>query len=361
MARRLKVALVSGSHPEMSCGVGDYTARLAEALVDAGVQATVVTSIDARLRPSEGYGTVQLTRRWGLRELPRMVRRLLAMDWDVLHLQYPTQGYQHGFGVGLLVPAIRVLAPRRRIVVTLHEYRHLHVLHRAFVAATLRWGNALVTPDNSQLVSMPFQPRTMEIPLASNLAADMVADPPTKDDDELVVGTFGMLREDKGVDLLIDAFDAVASERPARLVIAGDPGPDEAYVRVIQQRIDKSRVASRISRTGRLSPERLTRTLRTFDACVLPYRQGVESNRLTYAAAVATGVYTITTSSSDAGYDASTNTSWVQLGDQTALVRAILEAPLHPRRPPQDTSGDWRRIASLHRELYVGVLGAVGV
>jgi glycogen(starch) synthase len=229
------------------------------------------------------------------------------------------------------------------------------------------WARVIVTPDRRQVESMPLigLRTVIEIPLAANLRPGDV-DPaararPAADanalahsGDELIVGTWGLLRHDKGIDLLIDAFEAVAARRPARLVIAGDPGKDEAYVEQVERRIAASPVAALIARTGRLPEDELVAALRSFDACVLPYRAGLEGNRGTYATAIACGVHVITTSPTERGFDPATNTTFVAPGDVPALVEAIWAAREHPCRPVVDPAAEWASIAARHVQVYRG-------
>ena len=113
----------------------------------------------------------------------------------------------------------------------------MHPLHKLYAAATMPWAHVIVTPDIHQVEPMPLIGRrtVVEIPLTSNLRPPWTDGPASEPGEELVVGTWGLLRHDKGIDLLLEAFETVAARRPARLVIAGDPGADEAYIGQIER------------------------------------------------------------------------------------------------------------------------------
>ena len=351
-AARLRVTMVSGSLPEMSCGVGDYAARLAVALGSEGIAVRVVTSQSHRIDPLDNVQVDPEVKTWGMIGLPRLLRAIRRTRSPIVHVQYPTVGYRHGLGPLLMVPLLRVLAPQMRVVVTLHEYRHSAVLHRVYMAAFAPLAHRLITPDRTQLKGMPLgvPGRAIEIPLASNL--EPVATSAHRAGRELVVGTWGFLRPDKGIDRLIDAFANVAQERPARLVIAGDPGPDAAYAAEIRTRVAASPVRGRISFTGQLPEGELSQTLARFDVCVLPYVAGLEANRGTYLAARSHGLSIVTTTLSEPRFDGESNTTFVRAGDGAALVRAILEAGARPRLASASTVGDWGSIARQHLAVY---------
>ncbi len=336
----------------MSCGVGDYVGRLTLALRDGGLDVTALATRDPAVSPIEGVSVSCVTARWRLRDLPVILRAVVASRPDVVHVQYPTVGYRHGLAPLLLLPLLRVLRPRVRTVATLHEFRHLHPLNRAYISVTVPWAHALVTPDRGQLAGLALVPRSriVEIPLTSNI--EPAAPPDRVGRSELIVGTWGFLRPDKGIDRLIDAFPDVAAAHPARLVIAGDPGPDEAYATEIRARAAASPVADWISFTGRLPEAELSATLAGFDVCALPYVDGLETNRGTYATARAHGLPIVTTTTGEPRVDDAANTAFVRAGDRSALAEAILAAAGRPRGPVDTVATAWRAIGAAHRDLY---------
>ena len=321
----LRVTIVSGSLPEMPCGVGDYTRRLAAALASEGTAVHIVTSRDDRIAPIAHVAVDREVAGWGVLRIPQLLRLIRRSLPDVVHVEYPTVGYQHGLAPLLLLPVLRLSARRTRLVVTLHEYRHAARLHRLYMAALVPWAHALVTPDASQMHGLPFRTavRRIEIPLASNI--EPTQDPVQKDGSDLVVGTWGFLRPDKGIDRLIEVFPDIVAARPARLVIAGDPGPDEQHAEKVRALAATSPVADRITFTGRLSEGGLSQALTNFDVCVLPYASGLEPNRGTYLAARAHGLSIVTTTVGEAGFDEATDTTLVRVGDREGLIGAVLE------------------------------------
>jgi glycosyltransferase involved in cell wall biosynthesis len=210
----------------------------------------------------------------------------------------------------------------------------------ASVRRYLRWRPGLVTEM---------------IPVAANVwpSSEAARDPGSRHASEFVIGYWGFLRPDKGVDLLLDAFAEILRTKPARLILAGDPGPEATYIDSLWRRAEELGISGAITATGKLPAEQLSTELQSFDVCVLPFRDGLSQNRTTYAGAVAHGLYVVTTGLDKVGFESETNTTFVPPADRDALVSAILDAPSHPRQPTVATAeAAWDRIAELHLAAY---------
>lgn len=372
----MKICFISGALPDVSCGVGDYVDSLARALTRRDQDVAVLTTASPALRPSFDYRVVPLATAWSLGDARRVATVAADERPDVLHLQFPGVGYGRGFGACFAPWAVRLRGPRVRgmklrgprplLVTTMHEFHRFRLRHRIRLALALSACDLVVAPDPTVLASIRrhlwWRPglTTAMIPLASNVWPDATTSLGSEPSmgDELVVGYWGFVRPDKGVDLLLEAFAQVRQTRPARLIMAGDPGPDAACIASVGAQAEKLGLSGVIETTGRLPAEALSRVLRSFDVCVLPYPDGLLENRGTYAGAVAHGLYVVTTALHKRGFEPETNTSFVAPGDREALVSAILEASVRPRRPVAATSGGaWDEIAGLHLAAYQRALG----
>jgi len=219
----------------------------------------------------------------------------------------------------------------------------------------------VISPDPPGLASirrhLRWRPRLRSelIPLAANIwpAAEAPRAGETPSRSELVIGYWGFLRPDKGVDLLLDAFADVLRSRPARLVLAGDPGPDAEYIASIWRRADELGISAAITTTGKRPADQLSTVLQSFDVCCLPFRDGLTQNRGTYAGAVAHGLYVVTTVQGQGRFEPETNTAFVPPNDRDALASAILDTPNHPpKRVTATAESAWDEIANLHLAAY---------
>jgi glycosyltransferase involved in cell wall biosynthesis len=362
----MKICFISGALPEVSCGIGDYTDALGRALARRGHEVVVLTTASRDLRPPSGYRVVPLQTAWSLGDASLVATAVRREHPDVLHLQFPGVGFERGFGASFAPWAVRLRGPKPLLVTTLHEFNAFRLRHRARLAVAVAACDLVIAPDPTVLRSIQrhLQWRrgldTAMIPVAANVwpTAKVEHTSESHEATGLVVGHWGFLRPDKGVDLLLEAFAQVRRTQPARLVLAGDPGPDAAYVASLWSHAEELRISEAIQTTGKLPADELSAVLQSFDVCVLPYRDGLSQNRTTYAAAVAHGLYVVTTGLRKRGFEPETNTTYVPPNDRDALVSAILEAPLHPQRQIADASeGAWDEIADLHLAAYRRALG----
>jgi glycosyltransferase involved in cell wall biosynthesis len=364
----LRICIVSAALPEIACGIGDYTHRLATALAAAGAEPVVVTAARPGLRSDLPYEVRTVSTRWRLADAASVSRAVSRTRPDIVHIQFPGSGYGRGFGVTALPWVLLAAHPRLPVALTFHEFDRLSRRHRLRLAAGALPCRLIVAPgaDLAGAVGryLGRRPglRIAEIPLASNVIpaqrAELAPEEFHRDPGELIVGYWGFLRPDKGIEALIESFARVRAVRRARLVIAGDPGPDAAYARRVDRLIELAGLEDDTLRTGPLPADRLSPALLGLDVCVFPFRSGLTSNRTSYAAAVAHGLSIVTTSRTARGFDEGTNTRFVDPGDVTALGDAILEAAGRPRlRVATDPASEWASIARRHLELYREVLG----
>src|ERR1700733_10933458 len=95
----MRILLISGSLPPMKCGVGDYTASLARALGRCkNTSVAVLTDVAAPpVPPDLEFEVFPIADGW--RMLDVFLIASTARRWrpDIVHVQYPTQGYGRRF------------------------------------------------------------------------------------------------------------------------------------------------------------------------------------------------------------------------------------------------------------------------
>jgi glycosyltransferase involved in cell wall biosynthesis len=157
-------------------------------------------------------------------------------------------------------------------------------------------------------------------------------------DTEQVVGYFGAIAPNRGVETLVEAVRALRSSgRQIRLLLAG----------VVT--VDIDRTEGWIDYRGVVSQELVAMLINGCDVAVIPYRRGEQidfsaANKLSEY--IACSVPVVTTDVSDYGALFYGNTGAVcQPGDVAGMARAIGQQIDHPFRLPIERASSWSELA----------------
>jgi len=126
MSQKPRLLIVSGSFPEIRCGVSGHVRIIADGAVHTGeYEVCVLTCDDPAVDTSlaQGYTVYPRIRQWRATKAYSICREILSLCPDVVHIQNPTVKYS-GLrsvtmsAVGLL---LKILAPKVRLVVMQHD------------------------------------------------------------------------------------------------------------------------------------------------------------------------------------------------------------------------------------------------
>lgn len=363
----LRVLLVTGSFPPMACGVGDYTRGLARALAGVpGLEVGVLTSTQAG-EGDPGVEVFPVVRAWHDGEFAAVREVLRAFAPDVVHVQFPTQGY-----TGTLPWHLPALLRMRRlpVVQTWHEYFLTEGSPLALARATWRdlpivaFGRdvVVVRPEFERRLPWWFRPLTAgkrfhlipNAPTLPRVALDAAERREVRArwgaGDKAMLAFFGFCYEHKGID------DALAAMDPTHhhLVVVGGLDPREPYHAGLLRRFAEPPLAGHVTTTGFLDALEAARVLAAADAVVLPFRRGGGSWNTSIKAAALQGTFVLTTSTERTGYDPVTNVYYAPPNDPAGLAEGLtgylgrrLEHPTHELAGPS-----WPEIAQRHLEIY---------
>lgn len=350
---------VSGEYPPDVGGVGDYTERLRGALASLGWRSDVLSR--------------RQVRRWDARSLVGLLR--MAPRTGIVHLQYQAGAYDLLGDVCLMPALVRRLRPRTRVVTTFHDLRAPFLFPKAgpwrdkAVRLLARTSHAVVAADRRDLAALglPLSGRH-HVPIGSNVLCvpppgyDRLASRASLDlnPETLLVVYFGLRNASKGLDLLLDAFDLLALQRPdTRLVLLGgevgasDP-TDRATARRLDERLDPDR---RVLQTGWLPPEQLSAYLLAGDVALLPFADGASARRGSLLACAEHGLPIVSTE--PVGQEVA-DAVVATAPDARRLAEAVLRIandPVHAARQRDAARAlaervAWPRIAQAHVDIY---------
>ena len=338
-SRTLRIGLLTGSVPPEPCGVGDFTARLAAELGAQGVAAELVS------------GTA-----WGVTAVPGLRSRLRSLALDLLHIQYPT----NGFGSGLAPHLLSLVGAPMPVVVTLHEHSQARWRRRlSSLTFALRSRALIFTTDGERagfVRTVPWiAPRSVIIPISSNIPAGAPEPGP-----EPTVVYFGQIRPNKGLDDFLAAARLAEQARLGwRFVIIGAVLPRfRAHAEALRAAAADLAVEWILGGTAEAVGERLRRA----HAAYLPFPDGASLRRGSMLAALANGLPVLTTRGGQTPADLAQTVRFVT--DPPDLV-AALAGPLADEAERARMAAAslayaqafaWPRIARRHAGLYRAVV-----
>jgi glycosyltransferase involved in cell wall biosynthesis len=366
MSDALRVLFVCGSAPPIHCGVGDYSACLARALGSYdGVHVGLMTTQGPDRAPCrdafEGVDLIQPFSHWSLQNFFAARRTVLQWQPDILHVQWPAQGYD-GPLIGILPQWFRRVV-RRPVALTLHEHIPAHVRSigarlmapaaHAVISVRPNFPEGFQQGLSAAVASKPFHfiPNASQIPLATPTPAEIECFRHTHNigTDESIVVYFGLLYPDRGVEQLFSIADPLRH----RLFIVGGPiaGADSYYHNLASLGA-QPQWRNRVTLMGFVPSLEAAFLLAVADAVVLPFRKGGGIWNTSIHAARSQGTFVLTTSRHHQGYDATRNIFWAE-PDNIPQLQHALHVHLGTRRLPGNSDvPQWPAIAAQHRVVY---------
>lgn len=353
----VRVLIVTGAYPPAKCGVGEYTAYLAEALAaQPNIEVAILTGKEPEASP--GLSAIKVFRvmpSWRIWHVLQIKRIVAKVKPDIVHVQYPAQGY-----IGRL-PKITPLLMRilgLPVVQTWHEH---YVECKA-----IGWPNLLacdgmiyVRPDfisklpswvRAVLAKTPIK----HIPNASTIPSlSLSVDQALVIKNELsiskpIVCYFGFAHPNKGVERLFQ----IADPEKHHLVLVCDLNEAYPYQKKILDLANQAPWTGKVTVTGFQTAQRVGEILAVADAVVFPFPGGAGEWNTSLKAAEKAGAFTIaTTCTTDLlGYHEEKNIYFAGCDDISAMKEA-LNRYLGTRKAPV-VNDDWEIIALSHIQLY---------
>jgi len=345
----------------MKCGVGDYTAHLAKALSRRrDTVVAVLTDVSATPKPSDfEFEIFPVARGWRMSDVIRIGTTVRRWRPDIMHIQYPTQGYGQRYLPWLLPGLFRMVGVP--VVQTWHGYDSRRMSRRFIPNSVLAGGLIVVRQEYIDKMEPLYRwlnrrKHVKFIPNASTI-------PPTHLSEEekidlrlrfsLVASKFvvffGFAYPDRGVELLFE----VADPTEHHLVFISDLNSTDAYQQSILDCANRAPWAGKVTVTGYLPAEEVGRILAAADAIVLPFRDGGGMWNTSIRAGITQGTFVLTTAREQHGYDFKDNVYYAR-PDDVADLRGALQTFIAKRNntTAQGLSFDWDSIAQSHTPFY---------
>jgi len=349
----------------MKCGVGDYTAQLAEALGKLSNTAVAVLTRKegGPCKPENTVEVFPVIRRWDLSEFFQIASIVKRWRPDIIHFQFPAQGYRGVLPV--LLPGLLSLF-RAQIVQTWHEYFTKENIDCGVLPLLISPGNIIVVRPEYKSHMPPLYQWLIRckqfrfIPNASSIPRMRLTDEERttirgqfiRSDKSLIV-YFGFLYPHKGADLLFEIADPVKHH----VVVIGDMRDTDPYHTSLKNRMQHYPWTGNATATGFLPAANVGKILAAADAVVLPFRGGGGMWNTSLHGAAIQGTFVVTTSREQHGYDAVKNIYYARPEDIEDM-RQALDLYLGRRNTETNISkfATWDSIASEHISFYQSLL-----
>lgn len=397
----MQIAFIAGTYRPQQCGVADYTAHLREHLLQQGIQSVVLTTHDAATADASVLGVVP---HWKPTSLLPLVRAILRLDTDVLHIQHAAGTYQFQRSLFLLPLLLRAYGYRPPIVTTVHEYGWWEWQPHWMPAALLEtikiqgqqrywWdredgflltGSHRIITTNDNITHIiqdrlpDLQQRLVSIPIAANIGVAPIERSIARAqlrqhcgwaDHTQIITFFGFLHPIKGIETLLKAFQQVIVAHPqARLLLIGGveslalSGAAAAqYWEQLQQMIAALGLTVAVHCTGYILAETASHLLSGSDIGVLPFHPGVSLKSGSLLALLTHQLPTIITRSDET--DRCLNDEIIEPvspRDEDSLATQLSHLLNHPERCHNLAQGGyrfaqqftWQTITKRHLEIY---------
>lgn len=348
----------------MKCGVGDYTKFIANALGERGdVSVAVLTDENARLHPPSPYFQVfPVAKGWKFTDMVPILKTIRYFSPDIVHIQFPTQGYGRKKLPWLL--SIFLASLKIPIVQTWHEYYPMGGfmnIPNAIVAG----GLVAVRPNYLEKMPSWFRwlnrkKRFRYIPSASPLPSVSLNEEERTAIRSRYVGKskelvayFGFVYPEKNIEALFEICDP----RRHQLVLVCDLNPSDRYHSVILQKVHIEPWKQSVTITGFLPADEVARILAVADVVVLPFRDGGGSWNTSLLGAISQETFVLTTSREERGYNPSKNVYFAQPGNIDEMKNA-LEKYIGNKKinSSQDDTKGWNFISNEHVDFYKSII-----
>jgi glycosyltransferase involved in cell wall biosynthesis len=361
----MRILIITGSFPPLKCGVGAYTACLAEALANEAVDVAVLTDVAAAANTAKStYEIFPIIQKWKVSAFSQIVKKIRYWKPDIVHIQFPSQSYGNSLFPQLLPPLLLFFGAK--IVQTWHEYYTKEAVHwNMILKAIIPGGLVVVRPNYKEHMprlyrwfirnkNFRFIPNASAIPHVRLSASERIEiHSRFTSTDKSLLAFFGFLYPHKGIEFLFEIAD------PAKhhIVLIGAFNADDPYYQAVMQKIEQGPWRNNITVAGFLPAIETAKILSAADAVVLPFRDGGGIWNTSLHAAAIQGTFTLTTSRECHGYVSSENIYYARLDDTEDMRQAL---NLYIGRKNSDAalnqSETWESIAKKHIDLYHDLL-----
>jgi glycosyltransferase involved in cell wall biosynthesis len=334
----MNVLIISAAFAPMRSGEADHALHLCQQLAASGLKIQMVTSKGASASVNPAVVVHPIMSRWSWRELPRLASLTKSSAPDAVLLLYSGWLYKDHPMITFIPTITKKLLGKVPFVTQFNTDQGADIDNGTLSARLIRkcikplvgaedldWEFGTLLRDSDNLIVLCEQYREKVTKLLPRVAAKalLLPPPPTLhlsaeangetrargrnqlriNSQEFLLVFFGYVYPNKGIDVLLRAFQRVARlQHDVRLAIIGGTEDDNtqregAYAKEMRALAEELGISGSVIWSGKYQADSdyASVCLRAADACVLPFDNGITLNRSSVAAVVAHGLPTIST------------------------------------------------------------------
>jgi len=336
----MNIYIISGTFPEMHCGVGDFTYSFCSELKKYGLTLNIVTTKYPQIKPLEGVTVTQLIESWNFASLFTLLDFFKKNKADIIHIQYPTQSYKNKAMINIFPVFLKFFSPKTRLIVTMHDIATAHIFNKIRAIPFLLFCDKIVLTVSEEkeylAKKMPFFRSKLEvIPIGSNIKPVRLESGEKKTirqklgvlDGETLISNFGYILPKKSLETLLHSLKILKEEgAKVKIIFISEFLPQEnKYHASLKDLACKLNISDLIIWTGYCLEEDASRYLLSSDICVELYDDGVSYRRGSFLAALCHGLPVIVNAKGKLpdGLKDSENVITVPIKDAGKLAEAV--------------------------------------
>lgn len=349
----MRLCIISSTFPPQAagkrCGIGDYTAHLAQHLAPHNFEIDVLTSTSyvGPEQPAPSTRVLPLIDKWQITTLKKVrdLWRHNAYDWISWQYQPAIYGVKWSLYNSLLAWLARRYG---RLVTTFHTLTYPSPLSptrlNAFAISALSH-QIIVTNEKHRQELLRLYPKAQNkqrlIPVGSNILPDhekwqnrhaiytQMRQKLGIAPHQMLISNFGLIYPDKNLEALVQAVGQLhAAGHPAHLLLIGQVRPSsQPYLAEIKSLAQQAGLENHVIWVHDCPADEVSDYLFASDIYAVPYKDGLTTRRTSALAGMAHGLPTLSTKGPATPdiFIAGQNLLLTPLEDEAALCQALLD------------------------------------
>lgn len=229
------ILIISGSYPDMRCGVAPYVKNLAEKLISMNADVCVLTSLDPAVK-KEKY-VYPLIKRWNMRSLSKILFFIKDIKPKLINLQVASIKYRAVLSSISFLPLLAKLFFKNiPLVLTLHDFSISNSYLKVFFLPLLLFVDKILVTNKSdeddlvkrfpflkQKIRKKHMEPTVGIEEIACSRKEALLEKVRYAEGDSFIATFGFIKPDRHLKTVINVFDRLRRRNnKLKLIIIGD-------------------------------------------------------------------------------------------------------------------------------------------